>query len=93
MLRHTQRRFASSPAAQSTVAAATQAASPKAAKEGRKKAEPLNVTISATNKLLRPVELPPNSAMLNQRDAFFGYMGHSEPVEVVFSNNRTSGSQ
>ena len=36
------------------------------------------------HKLLRPVELADGAQMIRPRDAYFGYVGHSEPVAVVF---------
>jgi hypothetical protein len=40
-----------------------------------------------SNKLLRPIDLSAESAMLRPRDPFFGYLSHSEPVEVVFGTS------
>eukprot|EP00672_Neobodo_designis_P005738 CAMPEP_0174856508 /NCGR_PEP_ID=MMETSP1114-20130205/36072_1 /TAXON_ID=312471 /ORGANISM="Neobodo designis, Strain CCAP 1951/1" /LENGTH=151 /DNA_ID=CAMNT_0016091307 /DNA_START=138 /DNA_END=593 /DNA_ORIENTATION=+ len=57
----------------------------------RARAGVLAVTASARTcttqeggKLLRPVDLASDAQMLRPRDAFFGYVGHSEPVAVVF---------
>ena len=33
---------------------------------------------------MRPVVLSPDAQMLRPRDPFFGYLSHSEAVEVVF---------